>query len=65
MAHFNMDGEFINVKNLESTPTDILILSGVPIDEPIAARGPFVMNTRQELNQAMDDFHSGKMGNHF
>jgi quercetin 2,3-dioxygenase len=40
----------------------ILILSGVPIAEPIAAYGPFVMNTRQEIETAMSDFRLGKFG---
>lgn len=65
VAHFNMDGEYISVENLEETPSDILIMSGVPLNEPIANRGPFVMNTQQELRQANADFHSGKMGQHF
>lgn len=39
-----------------------LLLSGEPIDEPIVGSGPFVMNTPQEIRQAMADYQSGKMG---
>ena len=39
-----------------------MVLGGEPIDEPIAARGPFVMNTQEEIMQANMDFMSGKMG---
>lgn len=40
----------------------ILVLTGVPIAEPIAGYGPFVMNTRQEIETAMEDFRRGKFG---
>ncbi len=42
--------------------TVVLVLSGQPIDEPIAARGPFVMNTHGELKQAYLEFYEGKFG---
>jgi redox-sensitive bicupin YhaK (pirin superfamily) len=40
----------------------VLLLSGEPIDEPIIGHGPFVMNTEQEIAQAIDDFNSGRFG---
>ena len=39
-----------------------LILNGEPIDEPIVAQGPFVMNTIEEIYQAFSDYQNGKMG---
>jgi quercetin 2,3-dioxygenase len=40
----------------------VLVLSGEPIDEPIAGHGPFVMNTRDEIHQAIRDFSTGRFG---
>lgn len=54
------DGEEFSIEAGEDAV--VLILSGEPINEPIAAHGPFVMNTRQELLQAFDDFNKGKFG---
>jgi redox-sensitive bicupin YhaK (pirin superfamily) len=39
-----------------------LVIAGAPLNEPIAQYGPFVMNTREELMTAVDDFRAGKMG---
>jgi redox-sensitive bicupin YhaK (pirin superfamily) len=43
-------------------PLEVLLLGGQPIREPIVSYGPFVMNTKAEIVEAMDDFQAGKMG---
>lgn len=54
------DGEEFSIHATEGAV--VLVLSGEPIHEPIAPYGPFVMNTRDELIQAFDDFNNGKFG---
>jgi redox-sensitive bicupin YhaK (pirin superfamily) len=57
---FENEGEQFTLEGLKKST--VLILSGQPINEPIAAHGPFVMNTRQELVEAFQDFQNGKFG---
>jgi len=57
---FENEGEEFIIEALENSV--VLILSGDPIREPIAAHGPFVMNSREELIQAFEDYNVGKFG---
>ena len=60
MGILNLDGNNINIKANEDTR--FIILSGEPINEPIATYGPFVMNDQTELMQALKKAQMGKMG---
>ena len=60
---FQKEGQGINLVNKSNSKTTLLVLSGEPINEPIAHYGPFVMNTKQEIVEAINDFNSGKFGN--
>lgn len=60
LALMSNDGEQFTIQATENAV--VLVLSGEPINEPIAAHGPFVMNTREELVQAFEDFNTGKFG---
>lgn len=57
---FGNDGEDITIEASERAI--VLIMSGEPIDEPIAAHGPFVMNTQTEIMQAYADLNRGRFG---
>jgi redox-sensitive bicupin YhaK (pirin superfamily) len=55
-----MGRKWVRLQASEEEDASVLVLSGLPLDEPIAARGPFVMNTQKELQQAMLDYQNGK-----
>ena len=61
------DGDSVTLRGADRQRGDapafeVLLLGGLPIREPIAHYGPFVMNTRQEILDAIDDFQAGRMG---
>ncbi|HYZ86770.1 MAG TPA: pirin family protein [Bryobacteraceae bacterium] len=59
---FENDGHAISTSNSGAAPFEFLLLTGEPLNEPVARYGPFVMNTEAEIRQAFEDFRSGKMG---
>ncbi len=59
---FDRGGEGVEIANTGSKPLSVLLIAGEPIGEPVARYGPFVMNTREELQQAVEDFRTGRMG---
>lgn len=60
IAGYGLDGDHITLTVLE--PTRALLLGGDPIDEPVASYGPFVMNTMEEIQEALAEYRAGKMG---
>ena len=60
MVLFNNDGQTINVK--ANTDSILLVMAGQPLNEPIFSYGPFLMNTKQQIIEAIEDFNAGKFG---
>ncbi|MBP2675129.1 MAG: Pirin domain protein [Deltaproteobacteria bacterium] len=53
------DGDAVRAEPAGGKPVRFLLVSGKPLGEPIARHGPFVMNTRQEIEQALEDLRNG------
>jgi len=64
MIMFAPDGDDVRIENpAEASETlEVLLIAGVPLNEPIARYGPFVMNTEAEIHQAFEDYSRGRMG---
>jgi len=64
MIMFAPDGDEVRIQDAAdaSTTLEVLLIAGVPLNEPIARYGPFVMNTETEIRQAIEDYRMGRMG---
>ena len=60
MVTLSLDGRDVHIE--ANSDASLLLLGGEPIDEPVVGYGPFVMNTQEEISQAIVDFNSGKFG---
>ncbi len=61
MIVFQNDGESVTL-TAGAEPLEVLLLGGVPLKEPVVRYGPFVMNTEDEIRQAVTDYQAGRMG---
>ncbi|MGA7616213.1 MAG: pirin family protein [Thermoanaerobaculia bacterium] len=62
MVVFTDDGDAVVVNAAKGSDLQFLLIGGVPIREPVARYGPFVMNYKAEILQAIDDYQNGRMG---
>jgi quercetin 2,3-dioxygenase len=64
MVMFAPDGDKVRIENPPDAKTtlEVLLIAGVPLNEPIVRYGPFVMNTEAEIHQAFEDYRLGRMG---
>ncbi|HZI68041.1 MAG TPA: pirin family protein [Thermoanaerobaculia bacterium] len=62
MVRFRGDGDGVSIEASPDEKLRVLVIGGVPLNEPVARYGPFVMNTRAELRQAFDDYQAGRLG---
>jgi hypothetical protein len=59
---FDRGGNAVEISNTGTKTLSLLLIAGEPIGHPVARYGPFVMNSREELLQAVNDFQAGRMG---
>jgi redox-sensitive bicupin YhaK (pirin superfamily) len=64
MIMFAPDGDEVRIENSADAHAtlEVLVIAGVPLNEPIVRYGPFVMNTEAEIHQAFEDYRRGRMG---
>ncbi|AIC15581.1 pirin family protein [Nitrososphaera viennensis] len=64
MAIFERDGDSVSIAAPKDAASDlsVLLIGGVPLNEPVARYGPFVMNTQEEIYQAIEDYRAGRFG---
>jgi redox-sensitive bicupin YhaK (pirin superfamily) len=64
MVLFTQDGDEVRIENaVDAKATlNVLLIAGVPLNESVARYGPFVMNTQEEIYQAIEDYRQGRMG---
>lgn len=64
MVIFAQDGEEVAIANPPDAQQalDLLLIAGIPLNEPVVRYGPFVMNTEAEIMQALEDYQNGRMG---
>ncbi len=60
LALFDRDGDCITIDS--ETDSQLLVITGQPLGEPVVGQGPFVMNSREEIRDAIQDYQAGKMG---
>ena len=60
---FARDGDKVSIRIPMNAylPIDVLLIAGLPLNEPVAHYGPFVMNTQEEIYQAIDDYRNGRL----
>jgi len=64
MVIFTSDGEEVTIRNspVSGVTLELLLIAGVPLNEPVTRYGPFVMNTKEEILKAIEDYEAGRMG---